>query len=222
MPVGWIGDAARRARCQPPTVVAAPAGGSQPPTPGQGEIHGLARNIPSAAGGAPTEVFATQSRAGANCPAPPSPGTRFCFDHQNARAVPPLISGVAALEDAPSARGQRRIGLPGRALAMASRPYDQLERTDAVAPDARPRSSGRTCREIAAAGSCTPERRAILSGPVQQMIDDPGAAAIVPVGTDLDLAVNGTDSPGHPVSGAPQVHVARCAAGQMTREDAAT
>lgn len=145
--------------------------------------------------------------AGCDCAAITSLGGHFCFEETTAISSLPLVSAVAPLDDFFVSEGIRRIGLLGTRVVMRTRLYGQLRRTEAVALDAETDPIGQTYQEMAVAGACTPEQRALFIDAGRRMVDEMGAEAIVLAGTDLNLAFDGQE-PGYRVIDALDVHVA--------------
>jgi len=144
--------------------------------------------------------------AGCDCGALTSLGGHFCFAELAAQSPLPLVSGVAPLDAFFVRSGIRRIGLLGTRLVMRTRLYGQLTATDALALEDEIDAIGQTYQEIAVAGACSPEQRALLIGAGQRLMEA-GADAVVLAGTDLNLAFDGRDV-GYPVIDALDVHVA--------------
>ena len=144
--------------------------------------------------------------AGCDCAALTSLGAHFCFDELAARSPLPLISGVAPLDSYFAANGIGRIGLLGTRVVMRTRLYGQLAQTEAIALDNEIESLGQAYQDVAVAGLCTPEQRALFLDAGRRMIEA-GAEAVVLAGTDLNLAFDG-QNPGYPVIDALDVHVA--------------
>ena len=162
--------------------------------------------------------------AGCDCAAITSLGGHFCFAETQAISSLPLVSAVAPLDDFFVAQGIRRIGLLGTRVVMRTRLYGQLARTEAVALDDEIDTIGQTYQDIAVAGTCGKDQRALFLTAGARMINDLGAEAIVLAGTDLNLAFDGQD-PGYPVIDALDVHVAvlaDLAAGRTTLPRAET
>lgn len=149
------------------------------------------------------------ARAGCDCVALTSLGAHFCFAELEASSPVPLVSGVAPLDDDFVSRGIRRIGLLGTRVVMRTRLYGQLARTEALALDDDIETIGQTYQDVAVAGVCTPEQRALFLDAGRRMMAE-GAEAIVLAGTDLNLAFDGQE-PGYPVIDALDVHVAALA-----------
>lgn len=148
-----------------------------------------------------------QRLAGAGCDAVAltSLGAHFCFAELAALSPVPLVSGVTPLDDHFAAAGIGSIGLLGTRVVMRTRLYGQLAKTRALAPDDEIDTIGQTYQEVAVAGTCRPDQRALFLDAGRRMIAA-GAQAIVLAGTDLNLAFDGTD-PGYPVIDALDVHV---------------
>ncbi|QYZ71187.1 aspartate/glutamate racemase family protein [Neotabrizicola shimadae] len=145
--------------------------------------------------------------AGCDCAAITSLGGHFCFAETQAISSLPLVSAVEPLDDYFVAQGIRRIGLLGTRVVMRTRLYGQLARTEAVALDGEIETLGQTYQDIAVAGTCTADQRALFLDAGARMVRDLGAEAIVLAGTDLNLAFDG-QAPGYPVIDALDVHVA--------------
>jgi len=145
--------------------------------------------------------------AGCDCAAITSLGGHFCFAETQAISSLPLVSAVEPLDDFFAAQGIRRIGLLGTRVVMRTRLYGQLARTEAVALDDATETLGQTYQDIAVAGTCTADQRALFLDAGARMVRDFGAEAIVLAGTDLNLAFDG-QAPGYPVIDALDVHVA--------------
>ena len=161
--------------------------------------------------------------AGADCAAITSMGGHFCFEETKALSSLPLVSAIAPLDDAFTERGVGRVGLLGTRVVMRTRFYGRLRRTEGVALDAEIDRIGQAYTDMAVAGRCTPEQRALFLDAGRRLVDDHGADAVVLAGTDLNLAFDGQD-PGYRVIDALDVHVdvlARLAVGQIDLEDVA-
>ena len=145
--------------------------------------------------------------AGCDCAAITSLGGHFCFAETQAISSLPLVSAVEPLDDFFVAQGIRRIGLLGTRVVMRTRLYGQLARTEAVALDQEIDRLGQAYQDVAVAGTCSDDQRALFLDAGTRMMKDLGAQAIVLAGTDLNLAFDGQD-PGYPVIDALDVHVA--------------
>ena len=144
--------------------------------------------------------------AGCDCAAITSLGGHFCFDETVPLSPLPLVSAVTPLDDYFAAQGLETVGLLGTRVVMRTRLYGQLAKTRAIAPDDAIDLVGQTYQDMAVAGTCTPDQRALFLDKGRAMIDA-GAQAIVLAGTDLNLAFGGHDT-GYRVIDALDVHVA--------------
>ncbi|HRE20117.1 MAG TPA: aspartate/glutamate racemase family protein [Rhabdaerophilum sp.] len=209
--IGGIGAAATIVYYQRLTkAVAARGAGRFDLTIAQGDIHELIRN--NLADRREEQALAflplveRLKRAGCDYVALTSLGAHFCFAELEARSPVPLVSGVAPLDDYFVSKDIRKIGLLGTRVVMRTRLYGQLTRTNAIALDDEIEVIGQAYQDVAVAGSCTPEQRAIFLDAGRRMIAN-GAEAIVLAGTDLNLAFDG-QVPGYPVIDALDVHIA--------------
>ena len=144
--------------------------------------------------------------AGCDCAALTSLGGHFCVDALAALSPVPIVSGVAPLDAYFAGRGIRRIGLLGTRVVMRTRLYGKLVQTEALALDEETDRIGQAYLDMAVAGVCSPDRRALFFDAGRRLVAA-GAEAIVLAGTDLNLAFDGHD-PGYPVVDALDVHVA--------------
>lgn len=145
--------------------------------------------------------------AGCDCAAITSLGGHFCFDETVPLSSLPLVSAVAPLDDYFAEEGLGTVGLLGTRVVMRTRLYGQLNRTRAVALDDEIEVLGQSYQDMAVAGVCSPEMRALFLEAGARMVRDLGAEAVVLAGTDLNLAFDGQD-PGYRVVDALDVHVA--------------
>lgn len=212
--IGGIGVAATIVYYQRLTAAVAARGfGCLDLTIVHGDIQELIRNNLADRREAQAEAFLPLverlKRAGCDCVALTSLGAHFCFDELAARAPLPLVSGVAPLDAFFASKGIGKIGLLGTRVVMRTRLYGQLARTKAIALDEEIEVVGQTYQDVAVAGTCAPEQRALFLDAGRRMIAA-GAEAIVLAGTDLNLAFDGQE-PGYPVIDALDVHVAHLA-----------
>ncbi|MEM7671009.1 MAG: aspartate/glutamate racemase family protein, partial [Pseudomonadota bacterium] len=145
-----------------------------------------------------------------------------CFAETVAISPLPLVSGVAPLDAYFAESGVQRVGLRGTGVVMRTRLYGQLVRTRSVVLDDEVDILDRTYLDVAVAGVCMDDQRALFFDAGRRMIEDHGADAIVLAGTDLGLAFDGHD-PGYKVIDALDIHVdllARLAVGRVSLEDA--
>lgn len=161
--------------------------------------------------------------AGADCVAITSLGGHFCYAETLAISSLPLVSAVAPLDAHFQRKGIRRVGLLGTRVVMRSRLYGQLRKTEAIALEDEIDAIGQAYQDMAVAGACTPEARALFIEAGRRMMAEQGAEAVVLAGTDLNLAFDGQD-PGYQVIDALDVHVAilaDLATGRCSLDDAA-
>ena len=151
-------------------------------------------------------LVARLKAAGCDCAALTSLGGHFCVDELAALSPLPIVSGVAPLDAYFAGRGIRRIGLLGTRVVMRTRLYGKLVQTEALALDEETDLIGQAYLDMAVAGVCSPDRRALFFDAGRRLVAA-GAEAIVLAGTDLNLAFDGHD-PGYPVVDALDVHVA--------------
>ncbi|WP_370310725.1 aspartate/glutamate racemase family protein [Salipiger bermudensis] len=154
--------------------------------------------------------------AGCDVAAVTSLGGHFCFDELQAISPLPLISAVTPLDAHFAEQGHATVGLLGTRVVMRTKLYGQLHQTRAIALEEEAESLGQTYQDMAVAGVCSPERRALFRDAGQRLIDA-GASAVVLAGTDLNLAFDGSEP--YPVIDALDVHVdllARLATGEAT------
>jgi aspartate racemase len=188
------------------------------------DVHELIRNNLADDREAQARIYAKLidrlKGAGCDLAAITSLGGHFCYDETVPLASLPLVSAVTPLDGYFAAQGIGTIGLLGTRVVMRSRLYGQLVKTRAVALDNEIEELGQRYQDMAVAGHCTEEDRALFFDAGRRMIEEQGAEAIVLAGTDLGLAFDGRD-PGYPVIDALDVHVdllARLAAGQAKLE----
>jgi aspartate racemase len=176
----------------------------------QADIHPLIANANSDGRAAQARLFAPLvdrlSAAGADCAALTSIGAHFCFNELRALSSLPLISAVTPLDAYFAGQGIGTVGLLGTRVAMRTRLFGLMERTEALAPEADFEEVGQLYQEMAVSGTCPDSSREVMFAAGRRMMDR-GAGAIVLAGTDLNLAFDGRD-PGYPVIDALDVHVA--------------
>ncbi len=146
--------------------------------------------------------------AGAECAAITSLGGHFCFAETAKISTLPLVSAVTPLDAYFAGQGLKRVGLLGTEVVMRTHLYGQLEKTEAVAPDADLTTIGNLYIDMAVNGICTDTQRDIFFEAGRKMVKDQGTEAIILAGTDLNLAFDGQHDPGYPVIDALDVHVA--------------
>lgn len=208
--IGGIGVAATVVYYQRLTKAVAQRGGGRfDLTIAHGDIQELIRNNLADRRQEQAQAFLPLVRrladAGCDAVALTSLGAHFCFDELAALSPVPLVSGVTPLEAHFAAAGIGTIGLLGTRVVMRTRLYGQLAKTQAIALDDEIDTIGQTYQEVAVAGLCRPDQRALFVEAGMRMMAA-GAQAIVLAGTDLNLAFDGTQ-PGYPVIDALDVHV---------------
>lgn len=145
-------------------------------------------------------------QAGCDCVALSSLGAHFCLDELTALSPLPIVSAVAPLDAYFVEQGIGQVGLLGTRVVMRTRLYGQLVHTKAIALDDEIELLGQTYQDIAVAGICSPEQRALFLDAGRRMTAA-GADAIVLAGTDLNLAFDG-QNPDYRVIDALDIHVA--------------
>lgn len=143
--------------------------------------------------------------AGAECAAITSLGGHFCFEETSKLSSLPLVSAVEPLDSFFVAEGLDTVGILGTRVVMRTGFYGSLRRTRAIALDDEIDLLGQTYTDMAVAGRCTPDQRALLLDAGRRLVDA-GARAVVLGGTDLNLAFDGQDT-GYRVVDALDVHV---------------
>ncbi|MCB1340842.1 MAG: aspartate/glutamate racemase family protein [Pseudooceanicola sp.] len=144
--------------------------------------------------------------AGCDCAAITSLGGHFCFDETVPLSSLPLVSAVTPLDDHFAAQGYENVGLLGTRVVMRTKLYGQLQRTKALALEEEIETIGQSYQDMAVAGHCTEDQRALFLDAGARLMQQ-GAQAIVLAGTDLNLVFDG-QAPGYPVIDALDVHVA--------------
>ncbi len=160
--------------------------------------------------------------AGADCAAITSLGGHFCYDETVPLSSLSLVSAVKPLDAYFASQGFGTVGLLGTRVVMQTKLYGQLGQTRAVAFEDEIEVLGQAYQDMAVAGVCSNQDRALFLDAGRRMVDDLNADAVVLAGTDLNLAFDGRD-PGYKVVDALDVHVdmlARLASDEMTLEEA--
>ncbi len=160
--------------------------------------------------------------AGADCAAITSLGGHFCYDEAVPLSSLPLVSAVKPLDAYFASQGFGTVGLLGTRVVMQTKLYGQLGQTRAVALEDEIEVLGQTYQDMAVAGVCSDQDRALFLDAGRRMVDELNSDVVVLAGTDLNLAFDGRD-PGYKVVDALDVHVdelARLASDEMTLEEA--
>jgi len=209
--IGGIGVAATVVYYQRLVAAVEAKGGTLDLTIVHADVHELIRNNLADDRAQQAAVYAKLidrlKAAGCDCAAITSLGGHFCFDETVPLSALPLVSAVAPLDKFFSEQGIESVGLLGTRVVMRTRLYGQLVKTRAVALDAEVDELGQTYQDMAVAGHCTPEQRAMFLDAGQRMTTELGAEVVVLAGTDLNLAFDGQE-PGYKVIDALDVHVA--------------
>ena len=108
--------------------------------------------------------------AGCDCVALSSLGAHFCLDELVALSPLPIVSAVAPLDAFFAERNIKRIGLLGTRVVMRTRLYGQLVDTGAIVLDDEIDRLGQSYQDMAVAGACTPEQRALFLEAGKRMI----------------------------------------------------
>lgn len=208
--IGGIGVAATVAYYQRLTAAVTQRGGKLDLTIVHADVQELIRNNLADDRATQAIVYATLidrlKAAGCDCAAITSLGGHFCFDETVPLSALPLVSAVAPLDSYFASNGIRKVGLLGTRVVMRTRLYGQLRQTSAVALDDEIEQIGQEYQDMAVAGHCTDDQRALFLDAGARMIRDHGADAIVLAGTDLNLAFDGQET-GYPVIDALDVHI---------------
>ncbi|WP_341234319.1 aspartate/glutamate racemase family protein [uncultured Sulfitobacter sp.] len=224
--IGGIGVAATVVYYQRLTAAAQALGGPLQLTISHGDVQTLIRNNLADNRDAQAKVYAKAidqlAAAGADCVAITSLGGHFCFEETQAISALPLISGVAPLDAYFQKRGIGTVGILGTKVVMKTGLYGQLHQTKAVALEDEIEHLAQSYQDLAVAGHCTDEQRALFMDAGARLVSDRGADAVVLAGTDLNLAFDGRATD-YTVIDALDVHVdilARLATGHITLEQA--
>lgn len=208
--IGGIGVAATVVYYQRLTAAVQAMGGKLELTMVHGDVQQLIANNLADDRDSQAAVFAELIQrlrdAGCDCAALTSLGAHFCFDETRALSALPLVSGVAPLDSYFAEQGLGSVGLLGTRVVMRTGLFGQLRKTRAVALTSEIDSLGQTYQDMAVAGHCTPDQRALFLDAGTRMKHNLGADAVVLAGTDLNLAFDG-QNPGYRVIDALDVHV---------------
>ena len=223
--IGGIGVAATVVYYQRLSAAVEAADGTLELTIVNADVHELIRNNLADDRPAQAKVYARLidrlKSAGADCAAITSLGGHYCFDETLALSALPLVSAVTPLDSYFQDQGISKVGMLGTRVVMTTRLYGQLAKTEAVALDDDIETLGQSYQDMAVAGHCTQDQRALFLEAGKRMVEDQGADAIVLAGTDLNLAFDG-QSPGYRVIDALDVHVdilARLATDKISLQD---
>lgn len=208
--IGGIGVAATVVYYQRLTSRIEQMGGKADLTIVHTDVHELLRNNLADKRQEQAEVYAKLidrlKGAGADCVAITSLGGHFCFKETARISSLPLVSAVDPLDRYFAGNGIKTVGLLGTRVIMKTRAYGQLVKTKAVVLEDEIDLIGTAYQDMAIAGTCTDEQRALFLEAGQRLVSDCGADAVVLAGTDLNLAFDGADC-GYPVIDALDIHV---------------
>ncbi|MDE0254211.1 MAG: aspartate/glutamate racemase family protein [Rhodospirillaceae bacterium] len=182
-------------------------------------VHTLAANaIAGRAEAQAREYAALTARlkgAGAEAVAITSIGGHFCFDEFEPVSPLPVLNVAPAIAAGLRARGIRKIGLIGTAVAMTSGIYGALSDIGTVIPEGGDlQTTNDVYIALARAGAVSEEGRATLFRIGRDLVERQGAEAVLLAGTDLFVAFDGRD-PGYPTIDGALLHVDAIARASM-------
>lgn len=182
-------------------------------------VHTLAANAIAGRAEAQAGEFAALTKrlkgAGAEAVAITSIGGHFCFDAFEPISPLPVLNVAPAIAAGLQARGVKRIGLLGTAIAMTSGIYGALSGNgpgnesgiETVIPQG---DDLQTVNDVyialARAGSVGEDGRATLFRAGRDLVERQGAEAVLLAGTDLFVAFEGRD-PGYRTIDGALLHV---------------
>ena len=186
-------------------------------------VHTLAANAIAGRTEAQAAEFAALTErlkgAGAEAVAITSIGGHFCFDAFEPISPLPVLNVAPAIVAGLRARGTKKIGLLGTAVAMTSGIYGALSgngsRIETVIPEGDDlQTANDVYIALARAASVTDEGRETLFRIGRDLVERQGAEAVLLAGTDLFLAYEGRD-PGYPTIDGALLHVEALARASM-------
>lgn len=184
------------------------------------EISTLTANAKAKNAQAQARVFAThlEQLEGAGCDVAMITALtgHFCFEETRSRSPLPLISGVKIIDDYCAKQKIGVLGLLGSPPVLETNLFGLLRAPATVAPQTDRERIGAAYMEVAHAGACSDENRALFFQAGADMINEQQAEAVLLAGTDLGLAFDGRD-PGYPVIDALKLHVEALLALQIKR-----
>ena len=153
--------------------------------------------------------------AGAEAVAITSIGGHFCFDEFAPLSPLPALNVAPAIAAGLRARGIRKIGLIGTAIAMTGRVYGALSDIETAIPEGDDlQTTNDVYIALARAGSIDENGRATLFRIGRDLVERQGAEAVLLAGTDLFVAFDGRD-PGYPTIDGALLHVDAIARASM-------
>lgn len=186
-------------------------------------VHTLAANAMAGKADAQAAAFAALTArlkaAGAEAVAITSIGGHFCFDRFEPLSPLPALNVAPAIAAGLRARGIRKIGLIGTAVAMTSGIYGALSGNgsgiETVVPEGdNLQTTNDVYIALARAGAVTEDGRATLFRIGRDLVERQGAEAVLLAGTDLCVAFDGRD-PGYPTIDGALLHVDAIARASM-------
>ena len=182
-------------------------------------VHTLAANAMAGKAAAQAAEFAALTArlkgAGAEAVAITSIGGHFCFDEFAPISPLPVLNVAPAIAAGLRARGIRKIGLIGTAVAMTSGIYGALSDIGTVIPEGDDlQTTNDVYIALARAGAVSEEGRATLFRIGRDLVERQGAEAVLLAGTDLFVAFDGRD-PGYPTIDGALLHVDAIARASM-------
>ena len=174
-------------------------------------VHTLAANAMAGKAAAQAAEFAALTArlkgAGAEAVAITSIGGHFCFDEFAPISPLPVLNVAPAIAAGLRARGIRKIGLIGTAVAMTSGIYGALSDIGTVIPEGDDlQTTNDVYIALARAGAVSEDGRATLFRIGRDLVERQGAEAVLLAGTDLFVAFEGHD-PGYPTIDGALLHV---------------
>ncbi|MYJ71342.1 MAG: aspartate/glutamate racemase family protein [Rhodospirillaceae bacterium] len=182
-------------------------------------VHTLAANAiagrAEAQAGEYAALTARLKGAGAEAVAITSIGGHFCFDEFEPVSPLPVLNVAPAIAAGLRARGIRKIGLIGTAVAMTSGIYGALSDIGTVIPEGDDlQTTNDVYIALARAGAVSEDGRATLFRIGRDLVERQGAEAVLLAGTDLFVAFDGRD-PGYPTIDGALLHVDAIARASM-------
>ena len=182
-------------------------------------VHTLAANAMAGKAAAQAAEFAALTArlkgAGAEAVAITSIGGHFCFDEFAPISPLPVLNVAPAIAAGLRARGIRKIGLIGTAVAMTSGIYGALSDIGTMIPEGDDlQTANDVYIALARAGAVSEDGRATLFRIGRDLVERQGAEAVLLAGTDLFVAFEGHD-PGYPTIDGALLHVDAIARASM-------
>jgi aspartate racemase len=141
-------------------------------------------------------LTARLANAGADFVAITSIAGHFCVEEFSPVSPLPVLDMLSAITAHITGSGLSRIGLLGTRTVMETRLYGCIANADLVPPRGDMLGAVHDAyAAMAAAGSVTPDQRAIFTAAAQQLLNEDGVEAIMLGGTDLALMFDAATSP---------------------------